>query len=206
MYSASKQRGAVLIALLMAVAILMVLYMVNLRGLFGPSLNRPPVGIEERPWLLEELLAAEGQAIRLPKLPKPTLGSKIALNGPVFRNDEPRGDVHITIKTDGRVEAEWNTTYTHKEKHYALTARAGGNIDIKQAYEDTDGVDKSRLFFIGKGPYRLITDDPETGQKEENGTVWLLGYLRPNGQAEGTLTLTTDQEWAAVYEYTGKKD
>ena len=107
MYSASKQRGAVLIALLMAVAILMVLYMVNLRGLFGPSLNRPPVGIEERPWLLEELLAAEGQAIRLPKLPKPTLGSKIALNGPVFRNDEPRGDVHITIKTDGRVEAEW---------------------------------------------------------------------------------------------------
>jgi hypothetical protein len=52
----------------------------------------------------------------------------------------------------------------------------------------------------------LITDDPETGQKEENGTVWLLGYLRPNGQAEGTLTLTTDQEWAAVYEYTGKKD
>lgn len=205
MLSTSKQRGAVLIALLMAVAILMVLYMVNLQGLFGPALHHPPVGIEERPWLLEELLVAEGQSIRLPKSPKPMLESDIALWGSVHRNNEPRGDVKITIKTDGRVEAEWKTTYAHQEKQYALEGSAAGNIDIKQAYEDADGVDKSRLFFIGKGPYRLVTDNPETGRSEENGTVWLLGYLRPNGQAEGTLTLTTDQQWAGVYEYTAEK-
>ena len=206
MHSTSKQRGAVLIALLMAVAILMVLYLVNLQGLFGPALHHPPIGIEERPWLREELLAAEGQAIRLPKSPKPTLDSGITLSGSVHRNDEPRGDVTITIKTDGHVQAEWKTTEAHKEKQYALEGSAAGNIDIKQAYEDADGVDKTRLFFIGKGPYRLVTDHPETGRSEENGTVWLLGYLRPNGQAEGTLTLTTDQQWAGVYEYAAEKE
>jgi len=151
---------------------------------------------------LEELLVPQGVTIRLPKSPKPTLGEPIALSGPVTRNADLRGTVTLTLATDGRVQAQWTAAYTHEQKQYRLEATATGNIDIKETYQDANGTDKSRLFFIAKGPYRLHTQDAKTGDSEEIGTVYLLGYLRPNGQAEGTLTLTTDQQWSAVYNYT----
>ena len=198
----SNKRGAVLLVVLAAVAIVMLLYMVNIRAIFGPSLRTPPRGIEERPWLLEDLLVAEGQPIRLPKAPKPTLNVPLTLAGPVSRNDAPRGTVQITLGDDGRVRADWQAEYAHPPKQYHLTAEVSGNIDIQQTFTGADGRDKSRLFFIAKGPYRLLTEDPETGRSEETGAAWLLGYLSPDGRAEGALTLTIDRQWAVVYQYT----
>jgi hypothetical protein len=197
-----NKRGVVLLVVLMAVAILMLLYMVNIQAIFGPSLQTAPQGIEERPWLLEDLLVAEGQPIRLPKAPKPTLNAPLTLTGQVSRNTELRGTVQIAVSSDGRVRADWQAEYSHPPKQYQLTAALSGNIDTQQTYHDANGPDKSRLFLIAKGPYRLLTEDPATGLAEEIGTAWLLGYLSPDGRAEGTLTLTTDRQWAVVYQYT----
>lgn len=206
MLSKSKQSGSALLMLLMAIAIMAILCTIDMRALFGPALATHPAGVEQHPWVLEELLAAEGAAIRLPKSPKPMLDEPIAVSGPVSRNAEPRGTVSITLAADGRVQAQWVAAYTHEQKQYQLEATAAGNIDIKQTYEDANGRDKSRLFFIAKGPYSLQKQDSQTGDSKEAGTVYLLGYLRPDGQAEGTLTLTTDQQWSAVYQYTASKN
>ncbi len=205
MATAHKTGSAMLIVLL-AVAIVAMLYMVNIQAIFGPTRSAAPTGIEQRPWLLEELLVAEGESVRLPKSPKPTLNAPIALTGEVRRNDEPRGTVRITLDTDGRVQAKWEAAYTHAPKQYTLTAEATGNIDVKTTYKDADGSDRRRLFFIAQGPYRLLTDDPQTGRTEETGTAWLLGYLRPDGRADGTWTLTTDRQWAAVYTFAAKTE
>lgn len=206
MASAKHKPGSALLLLLIAVAIVAMLYMVNLRGLFGPALSAPPRGIEERPWLLEDLLIPEGRPVALPKPPKPVLHAPLTLSGPAVRNDAPRGDVRITLAPDGRVRAVWQAAYTHPPKQYQLEASAAGNIDLKQTCLDADGRDTSHLFFIARGPYRLITDDPAAGRTEETGTVWLLGCLRPDRTAHGTLTLTTDQQWATVYPFTARPE
>ena len=205
MFSRINNRGSALLMLLIAIAILAILYTIDIRAIFGLALSTHPAGVEQHPWALEELLVPEGEPIRLPKRPKPTLGQAMMLSGQAVRDDLPRGNVTIMVAADGRVQAQWTADYTHQQKQYHVEATAAGNIDINQTYADANGKDKSRLFFIAKGPYNLITHDPQTGPSEENGTVWLLGYLRPNGQAQGTLTLTTDQQWSAVYHYTAQR-
>lgn len=196
-----RNNGYVLVGILVAIAILMMLYAVNLRGIFGPSLPTQPAGVEQHPWTLEEWLVPQDAFVPLPTSPKLVLNRPYLLGGNVTRQDQPRGTVTIRLNTDGRVEADWQTDYTHGTKQYRLEAKLAGNIDIKQTYQDADGKDKRRLFVIAQGPYRQHTRDPQTGDSQETGTVWLLGYVAPDGRAEGTLTLTTDRQWAAVYQY-----
>jgi len=198
-------KGFVLIAVLVAIAVLMILYAVQMRGIFGPSLPTSPSGIEDHPWLLEDLLVAEGRPVVLPHSPKLSLDKPITLRGDVQREDAPRGTIAIRLNTDGRIEADWKTDYTHGQKQYRLDAAMRGNIDVKQTYQDENGKDKRRLFFIAQGMYRQHIRDPQTGDSEETGTVWLLGYVSPDGRADGTLTLTTDRQWSAVYRYVAAK-
>jgi hypothetical protein len=205
MISMLHHRGSVLLMLLIAVAILAILYAMDMRAIFGPALPTQPAGVEQHPWALEELLVPEGNPVPLPKPPKPTLRQTMMLSGQAFRDDQPRGNVTVIVAADGRVQAQWNADYTHRQKQYHLEATAAGNIDIKQTYTDANGKDKSRLFFIAKGPYKLITEDPKTGRSGENGTVWLLGYMSPEGHTQGTLTLSTDQQWSAVYHYIAQR-
>ncbi len=195
------EKGFVLIAIVVAIAILMMLYAVQMRGIFGPSLPSQPSGIEDHPWLLEELLIAEGSAIALPRSPKVLLDKPHTLSGAVKRDDASRGTVTIRLHTDGRVEADWLAEYAHGSTQYRLDAAMKGNIDVRQTYQDANGKDKRRLFFIAQGAYRQQTRDPQSGQSQESGAVWLLGYVTPDGRAEGTLTLTTDRQWSAVYRY-----
>ena len=58
-----KNNGFAILIVLVAVVILMLLYFVQIDTLFGPSLPSEPAGIEEHPWVLEELLIAEDQPI-----------------------------------------------------------------------------------------------------------------------------------------------
>ena len=195
-----KQNGYALLIVLIAIAILLILYATQMKTLFIPDLpKQQPVGIEERPWLLEEYLIPEDKNVKLPRSPKPQLNEPITLNAGVRRNDAERGTTVIDFDTNGRIRATWQSEYSHDEQAYSITAEMAGNINVKRTYEDPNGKDKSRLFFIAKGHYLKKMLNSGT---EEKGTAYMLGWLKPDHTANGYITITTDRKWAAAYEFT----
>ena len=102
------RKGFAVLIILVAVAIMMILYFIQADALFGPNLPTQPVGAEQRPWLLEELLVAEGEGVKIPRSPKIELNEPFEVFANVSRDDAPRGTVKVFFDTDGRVNASWN--------------------------------------------------------------------------------------------------
>jgi hypothetical protein len=199
-----KQKGFALLIVLVAVVILMMLTFVQIDTLFGPGLRSQPAGIEEHPWVLENLLVEEGQEIKLPRSPKLLLNEPVHLTAPVHRNEEKRGTLDLTIDTDGRILGQWECTYEQTGTEYKINAEMNGNIDVKRTFRDEQGKDKSRLFFIARGGY-MKTPLDETAAGGERGIAWLTGWIGPDRRVLGHVTITTNREWAAAYEFEGGK-
>ncbi|MCI0499531.1 MAG: hypothetical protein L0Y36_07610 [Planctomycetales bacterium] len=198
----SQPGGYAILIVLIAAAILMLLYFVQIDAFFGPRQpGRQPTGIEQRPWLLEDRLVPEGGGVAIPNPPKPELNEPFEIAAPVSRNAAPRGQVVIAFAPDGRILARWECGWAEDERSNRIRAEMKGNIDAGRTYEDASGKDKSRLFFIAKGGYRKTAAGPGTDSAQEQGTAWLIGWLRPDRSAAGYITITTDQAWAAAYAF-----
>lgn len=197
-----SQKGSAILMVLVVVAIIMVLYFVQIDTFFGPGLPTQPKGIEQHPWILEELLVPENQPIKLPRSPKPTLDDPLTVTLPVHLEDADRGTSRITFLTNGRIQCQWECVYTSTDIEYRIEAAMNGNIVAKRTYSDENGKDKSRLFFIAKGYYTKTPTDlnaDQTGELSEKGTSWLTGWLGPDLTPQGHITITTNREWAGVY-------
>ena len=198
-----RKNGFAILIVLVAVVILMLLYFVQIDTFFGPGLPSQPAGIEQHPWVLSDLLVPGEDGVKLPRPPKPRLEDPFSVSAPVRRDDLDRGTVTVSFETDGRITAQWQCTYEQEGKTYQVEAAMKGNIHVKQTYEDEQGKDKSRLFFIAKGAYTKQSPDDSTGFGSEKGTAWLTGWVRPDHRIQGHVTLTTDETWAAAYAFAG---
>jgi hypothetical protein len=196
--------GFAILIVLVAVAILMLLYFVQIDTFFGSGLPSQPAGIEQHPWVLGDLLVPEGQDVKLPRSPKPGLNEPFSVSAPVRRNETDRGRVTVRFDTNGRISGQWQCSYEQTGQTYQINASMNGNVWVKRTYQDAQGKDKSRLFFIARGGY---TKTPLHSTAEdfggEKGQCWLTGWLRPDHSVQGHVTLTTDETWAAAYAFAG---
>ena len=197
----TERKGSVILLVLVAVAILMFLYLVQIDTLFGPGFPRERAGIEEHPWILEELLIPDGEDIKLPQRPKLELEESFDITAPVTRNDAERGEISFAFNTDGRIGANWQCIYDQAGADYRIDAQINGNIHVKRTYQDEAGKDKSRLFFIARGRYTKTPLGETAGAGGEKGTAWLTGWIAADRRIQGHVTLTTDQQWAAAYAF-----
>jgi hypothetical protein len=196
-----RKNGFVILIVLVVVAILLLLYFVQIKTFFGPSLPNESVGIEQHPWVLEQLLIPKGQDIKLPRKPKLQLDKPFSCTVPVMRKEAERGEVTIWFERNGRIRAMWECLYRQSGQAHHLQAQATGNIHTTRTYRDVGGKDKSRLFFIAKGKYHKRTLASASDPGDERGTVWLTGWIDPDRSMQGHLTLTTNQQWTAVYAF-----
>jgi len=195
-------RGFALLIVMIAVAIAMLLYAIQMGTLFDPAGETAPAEIQERPWAWEHLLADADKTVKKPKAPRPLLTEEFAVGGSAQRTGQPRGQVRLTFGTDGRIAGTWQARFELEGKGHRFSAPAmAGNVSVKMAYEDQNGTDKTRLFFIAKGPYEHVTAAGETASREK-GTAWITGWLRPDRTAEGYVTVTTDETWAMAFAFT----
>ncbi len=198
------KKGSALIALLVGMVILLILYAIDFRAIFGTG--RLPAAPEEVPWRQEHRLAGPDQHIKLPSPPKPAIDENFTILAPVTRNDAPRGDITIDFTDMGEITGTWSCQYQHETRHYAFDANFAGNIDITKKFIDESGTDKSKLFFIAKGIYTKKFAAPHTvNPSAETGTIYVTGFLDKNYQAQGAITITTDQTWSAVYPFTSQE-
>ena len=197
----SSRNGYAALIVLVAVAIIAIMIAIQMRAIFGTNLPSQPIGTEQRPWLLDKQILGAEEGVKMPKSPKPQLEEDFSISGIVTRNNAERGTVTIFFESNGRIRATWSCDYSHEQTAYRIGAEIAGNIDAGVHFTDENGKDKSRLFFVGKGTYFKETTTADTGTAVEKGTAYVQGWLKPDGSAEGFVSINQGKDWVAAYEW-----
>jgi len=194
------RRGAVLLLLLIAIAILAILYVVQMDAFFGPVLPGGRAAAEHRPWLEEYRIVPGDQLIKPPQPPKPAISEPLTLNARVQLAESDRGTAILKFAVSGEVSGTWNCEYSHDDRGYRFDASFAGNIDVTKTYSEEEVADESQLYFIMKGTYKQTAHNIETGiETSEEGLVYVTGWLHTDYSVSGLVTITTDRTWSATY-------
>ena len=200
-----SRSGFAILIVLVAVAIVMVLYMVDMTAIFGLGTK---AGLSEKPlWKEENRIVGPDVFIKPPKAPKPSLDSSVSLTAMVTRGDNPRGNINIEFNTIGEVAGKWNASYQHDDKEYTFNAKFEGNIDVSKTYSAGKKTDKSKLYFITKGKYTQTVFNKKTENvSETEGIIYAAGWLNPDYSSDGKIVITTqDKTWSAKYLWQSKE-
>jgi hypothetical protein len=190
--SLSKRTGYALLILIIAIAILAILYMIDLTAMFGPTKKINPYA--ERPWFEEKRLLAEDKfpIKQTSKKEQVVIKDRTKLLGIVRHNNEDRGSIEITIDPNGRAYGHWKCSYQHPDSNYVISAEFVGNIDPTKIYEDKTGKNKQLLYFITKGKYQQIKIDTATAKSwPSEETAYVIGWIDKDFSAKGKLFLMT---------------
>ncbi len=195
----NRKNGFAVLIVLVAVAIVMMLYMVNMTAIFGPGTSTAP---RERPlWEDEDRIVGLDVFIKLPKAPQPSLDDSVAVMGQVTRKDSYRGDIAIEFNTVGEIAGNWHGSYRHDNKKYTFEAQFAGNIDVSKTYSADGRIDKSKLYFITKGEYtQTVLNEKTENSSATQGIIYVAGWLSPDYSAHGKLAITTEErDFSAEY-------
>jgi hypothetical protein len=194
------RRGAVLLLLLIAVAILALLYVIQMDALFRPVVPGAQRTAVHKPWLEEDLIVPGDKLIKPPRPPKPAISEPLTLSARVRMDGNDRGTATIEFAVSGEAKGVWYSEYSNEDRDYTMEATFAGNIDIDKTYSTGEIVDKSRLYFITKGTYKQTAYNAEAGTKTlDEGLVYVTGWLNTDYSVNGLITITTDKTWSAVY-------
>jgi len=199
-----KEAGfAAILGLLIVVAIGLLIYFADIKAIFGTSgIKSGRKTPADAAWTLESLLIPENGTVGRPLAGQYQIEKPLAIAAGVTRGKDDKGTLKMRFTPDGRVAADWNAQIDQKGQTMQYQSRLAGNIVPDYAGSEGSLIeDKTQLFFMASGRYRQITQPAGQPKKEEFGTAYLLGTLAPDGQIQGTLTITTDRSWSAVFEY-----
>lgn len=198
-----RNGGFIVLGMLVVVAILLILYMMQVSAFFqGSAGGLSRRDNREKPWHVEDRILGKETIIKMPKPPKPEIEDAFALEANVTRQQDKRGVMRLDFADNGEVTGLWKCVYTHKDRRYSYDAAFAGNIDVDVTFSDKTGEDKSQLYFIAKGSYTQIIYMESTNTRTSvKGTVYVTGFLKGDYSASGLLTVTTDREWFANYEW-----
>jgi hypothetical protein len=209
MLKRDNKNGFMLLGLLIAIAIIVMLYMVNLRGLLGPDRDRAGSPYEERPWFEEQRLLAEKDfpVKQTGKKGKVVINNETTLTGTVQREDTQRGDIEIVIDPNGKAIGRWSCAYEYPDSSYSITAEFTGNIDPTKTFENETGKNPRLLYLITKGKYEQIKTDKKTGyQWPTEQIIYVVGWIypvrdkaspTPDGRQKGPVSNGIDNDFSA---------
>ena len=199
-----RYRGFLALATLIVIAIIAILYFSMMSSFFNISpQTRSRRQTYKKPWHDEHRILPDDKIIELPEAPKIEYDRSFTLKPAVSREGNPRGTLTLNFLDNGVVNGSWNCSYSHEDRQYTYEATFAGNIDVEVTYTDKDSKeDKSQLYFITKGSYVKGTYNENTRNSQtESGTVYVTGFLQTDYSGSGLLTITTDKEWSADYQW-----
>ncbi len=193
-------RGFVLLLVLVAIAIVALLYVIDMEALFGPVAPGKSTRAEHRPWLEERRIVAGDGLIKPPQPPKPALSEPLALTATIKIDESDRGSATLEFAVSGEVKGAWYSEYSSQDRDYTMEATFAGNIDADKTYSEGETIDESKLYFITKGTYKQTAYNAETGTETlDEGLVYVTGWLGADYSVSGLITITTDKTWSATY-------
>ncbi len=170
--------------------------------IFLNSTTKVPTGpVDECPWVESHRILEDYAGIHLPKPPQITISEEKSIKYPITSDEgQNRGRLEIVISPDGLVVAAWQARYKEDVYEKEFTATCQGNVDADRLYENEDGADPSRLFFITEG--RFVMQAFKHGNASlGGGEAYVVGWVSPDGSANGTLVLTPDKKTTRIYRW-----
>ncbi len=210
-WQSPNRPGFALLMLLIVVAIGMLIYYFALSPVDRKTAREQKKSPDKYPWVEEWRIKDRkaSDSVEQPtseEQPKITEILEYSVNVQEKRND--RGLVSFTILPDGTVEGGWAAEYdTLSPRMNYTVVKAGfkGNTDPSKIYSDTDGEDKSKLFFITKGNFLILETNFDNGKvKNVIGNIYVTGWINPDYSVTGKITITSDKKSLQAFHWQGQ--
>lgn len=192
----SKRRGNMLI-----VVVIIALFAV-VAVMFINKITQDPTGpVEECPWVEIDRIVGFGSPVNMPQPSQINLEEERTIMHTILSEDgENRGRLEILISPDGLVEATWTAKYKEGVYEKEISGGFSGNVDSDKIYEDENGTDPSKLFFITKGMF-ILQAFKHGNARAGGGEAYVVGWISPDGSANGTLVLVPDKKNTKIYKW-----
>ena len=193
---ASKHKGNTAIKVIVVVlCVVGAVWIIN-------SIKKDPSGpVEQCPWVEEGRIVTDISEINLPQSPQFSLDAEIGVSHMITSEDgQDRGRLSIEIDPAGLVAATWKASYKEGKYEKDFDATCVGNIDAEKIYEDEDGEDPSKLFFITKGKF-LLKAFRQGNAVPGGGEAYVVGWISSDGATNGTLVLAPTKKKTRIYEW-----
>jgi len=188
-----RHGGFVLIMILAAIAILAMLYFVDVRTVFHSNGPATP----QSHWLDGGQLITKGKIPR-PRPPRPPLDQFANQTASIRQFNDERGTLEISVSEDGRVSSTWNTNYKVGDIEYRVNASTEGNVDISRTFEGQP----EWLMIVGEGRFTKQGYNSRTSRGESaEGRAFLSGWLKPDGHGEGKFYLVENSNSYETFEW-----
>lgn len=187
--SAENRPGYALLVMILLIVVICTLVWLDPTALF----RQPDPNL---PWNQEYRLVKGDQEVAAPSEEQPQITRTLRFEAPVMKEDARRGKIGIAIGRSGRIEGNWGGEFypDPNVNHTLMGCTFRGNIDPSNIYEDEQGRDRSKLYFITKGKFIILSTNRGTGKvKKVAGYIYLTGWLDTENNATADVTITQDK-------------
>jgi hypothetical protein len=205
------KRGGYVLLLGLLILVVFGMMMVYMR-MYGPAYKIGKVESDITPpwrqWHKMQIRLRDGPLGR-PTEEQPQLAKALEVRARPVEDGNERGGMRMIILADGTVQGSWGGEFfINKDVDFQVMAcRFAGNADPLQVYEDKEGEDRSRLFFIAKGHFVILETNNDTGRvRNLMGDAYARGWLGVDDGVSGELILTTDERNFYVYTWQGRAE
>lgn len=185
--------GSIIPIIIIVIVVVAAVFIIN-------TLRQDPTGhVNQYPWTEENRIVTDSAAVEMPAENQFQLKSPKTISRSLSYQGEDRGNLKIEIDTSGLLEAQWKASYKEGEFEKDVSAAFEGNIDATMPYEDENGTDGDKLFFIAKGKFLLQAFKKNGNAQAGGGDAYIVGWLEPDGNASGTMVLAPDKKNTKIY-------
>jgi hypothetical protein len=134
-----------------------------------------------------------------PKMDKQLVYS---MNAEMPETLDPRGEVTLNILPDGTVWGTWLGSYYNDKKENFDIQSGGfeGSVFPGKTYEDENGQDPAKLYFLAKGSFLLHRADFKSGSyKIVAGDIYARGWISKDLSVLGDVTITSDDRYSETF-------
>ena len=164
------------------------------------SSKEPQGPIEECPWVEIDRIADDVSMINLPGESQISLKEPISFTQSITSDEGQRGRLTIDIDPSGLVVASWKAKYKEDNLEKEFTATCRGNVDATKVFEDENSIDEDKLFFLTEGKF-ILQAFKQGNARAGGGKAYVVGWLSPDGSAQGSLVLAPDKNLTKIYRW-----
>ncbi len=202
----TKRTASALLGLLIIIGLVILVYFGQLW--FKKMTPNPDIRNDLTPWKEWRLRQANPKPSQEPSDKHPKIAQQLECQGSAEAKDKqitPRGEITLLIAPDGKVAGMWGGNYYNDAK---VNFEGGGDFagyicPAKIYKEETGQEDPSRLYFIAKGKFQLHESDLQKTYYIRVGDLYVTGWLSPNYNVEGKVTLTSDEKYYETFYWKG---
>ncbi len=204
LHSSTKQirSGSALVCLLVIVGLVVAVMLVQ--GVMKKTAKDPDTCLDLEPWKEWRLRESNAKPIEEPFEEQPDITEGVRYDVNVKYQDESRGEIYLVIQPDGMVRGRWHGNYYKEKSKLNFDVQSSdfeGYVCPLKIYQDENGEDPSKLYFIAKGTFLIHETDLKNNYRIRIGDLYVTGWLETDYVAYGKLVITTDEKYSETYDW-----